>query len=704
MITQARTLLKKFFGYEKFRPQQEAIISAVLKCKDVMVLMPTGGGKSVCFQIPALLMKGITLVISPLIALMKDQVESLKENGIKAAFLNSSQSDHEKDKVFGEIRSGNIKLLYISPETLITGLQTWVNEIDLSLVAVDEAHCISMWGHDFRPEYKLIKELKKRFPDVPFMALTATADKITRKDILQNMGLQQPRIFLSSFDRPNISLEVAGTLLKNEKEKDIIHFIRSQNNTAGIIYCLSRKETEEYTTLLQQSGISADFYHAGMETADRDEVQMAFLRDETQVICATVAFGMGINKSNVRWVLHTNLPKNIESYYQEIGRAGRDGLPAITRLYYSYRDVVLLSDFAAQSGQKELLDEKLDRMLRYAEAASCRRKILLAYFGEEASSNCGNCDVCKNPPDYFDGTILSQKALSALKRTKESVTQSTLTDILRGAKTSFIYENKYHELKTYGVGADLSHYEWTQFLIQMKNIGLLEIAYDDHFFLKITPYGNKVLFGEETVQLYKIQRRLSPVPISQTPAPVPLSDHENLMNRLRLLRKKLAVHFNLPPDLLFSDVTLLEIAQKKPQNMQAFRSISGIGTAKAEKYGKEFIELLYNFRTSSQPVSLDIKNTLHHLQKGKSVQEIATLYQVHTSTVCSHIARLFSDGKITDLTPYITQEEINKVADHLHYMKDPTQLKPLFEALNGSVEYGKIRIAVTFLAGNEKDS
>ncbi|TXI88221.1 MAG: ATP-dependent DNA helicase RecQ, partial [Crocinitomicaceae bacterium] len=376
-MKEAKKVLKEVFGYDHFRADQEQIIQHILRKKDALVLMPTGGGKSICFQIPALLFDGVALVISPLISLMKDQVESLLTNGVPAAYLNSSQSESEKQDVLNRAQQNELKLLYISPETLMSGIQTWMREIKLSMVAIDEAHCVSMWGHDFRPEYTMIRELRNQFSEIPFVALTATADKLTKKDIQTHLGLSNPTLFSTSFDRPNLSLEVMGNLPKKEKVKQIIDFIQARSNDSGIIYCLSRKETEEWCTTLQNNGIQAAFYHAGLPADERAQVQEDFVNDEIPVICATIAFGMGIDKSNVRWVIHTNLPKNMEGYYQEIGRAGRDGMPSITRLYYNYRDVILLKDFASQSDQQEVLIEKLNRMLQYAEASSCRRRILL---------------------------------------------------------------------------------------------------------------------------------------------------------------------------------------------------------------------------------------------------------------------------------------------------------------------------------------
>jgi len=693
----AKTFLKEVFGYDQFRSNQEAIIRHTLSGQDALVLMPTGGGKSMCFQIPALCMEGITLVISPLISLMKDQVENLVANGVAAAFINSSQSGADKNEILQQCRDKKLKLLYVSPETLVTGMDTWINELPLAMVAIDEAHCVSMWGHDFRPEYTMIRELRNRFGNIPFIALTATADRITRKDIIQHLGLREPVTFSASFDRPNLSLEVMGNLPKKDKTREIVNFIRSRPDDSGIIYCLSRKETEEWATTLQNAGIPAKHYHAGLDPQERAEVQEEFVKDEVPIICATVAFGMGIDKSNVRWVIHTNLPKNMEGYYQEIGRAGRDGLPSVTRLYYNYKDVIMLAEFAAQSEQQEILKEKLDRMLQYAEASSCRRRILLAYFSEEMAENCGNCDVCRNPPRYLDGTVLAQKALSAMKRTREQVGVSLLIDILRGAKNAAVYNHSYHLLKTYGSGSDLSWSAWQHHLTEMKNMGLMEVAYDEHLHLKITPYGNKVLFDNEKVQLTVPVYKSDQKPAKQPLVPQPLSEQEILFNKLRMLRRKLAVEHNVPPYVIFNDATLHEMTVELPKTREDFLAISGIGVQKFENYGREFQELMQVHLDSVQPKQTTYEQTLILLHEGQTPAEIAQSRNMQVTTVYSHVAKLYADGYPISMDAYISDEEVERIRKVLPQLEDTTALKPIFDALNGDIEYGKIRLALTFL-------
>lgn len=694
-------ILKKHFGYDEFRPMQEEIIETVLNKKDCLVLMPTGGGKSITFQIPALMQSGIAIVVSPLIALMKDQVEGLLANGISAAYINSSQTIKQQKYIEHNIQNNSIKLLYVSPEKLISeDFYNFIKDLEISLFAIDEAHCISQWGHDFRPEYTKLKFLKKYFPAVPVIALTATADKITARDISKQLNLQNHRKFIASFDRPNISLTV---LPGQRKINKIYDFLEKHKKQFGIIYCLSRKSTEEVSAKLKNEGYNSAYYHAGMNRDERAVVQENFINDNIEIICATIAFGMGIDKSNVRWVIHYNMPKNIENYYQEIGRSGRDGSTSDTLMFYSYQDVIVYRGFIKdENANKEIEIAKLNRIQEYAEAKTCRRKILLSYFGEHLEENCGNCDICKNPPTHFDGTVIAQKALSAIYRMKERVGISMLINVLRGAGRRDIFDKGYNNIKTYGAGKDISFADWQQYILQFLNQGFIEIAYDKNHVLQLTDVAKKILFENKKVSLVAVSemnrlKEEEKIIAKQKPLSKTKQLKNELFNTLRELRKKLAKKDNIPAYLIFTDATLDEMSNERPISISEFKEISGVGSHKSKKYGKYFIEEILSFIQKNSSEATRIKGSTYIIssemfKQGMSVDEIAKERNLKPTTIFSHLAQSYATDKITDISRLISPEELTEVLKAIQEKGMKNGLKPLFEHLKGTIDYGKLRL------------
>ncbi|PKQ15588.1 MAG: DNA helicase RecQ [Actinobacteria bacterium HGW-Actinobacteria-7] len=594
--TSIATTLAEVFGYGEFRPHQAEIIEHLVDGRDSFVLMPTGGGKSLCFQIPALHRPGVAIVVSPLIALMKDQVDALRANGVAAAVLNSSLCAEESASVLRDLRAGALDLLYVAPERLVLdGFLAELSRLELALFAIDEAHCVSQWGHDFRPEYVKLGILRERFPNVPIVALTATADEQTRADVVHQLGLGDARIFVTGFDRPNIHYSSA---YKTKPAVQLLEFLRAHQGASGIVYALSRKRVEEVAAKLRAAGFSAGAYHAGMDAAKRTRVQDDFLGDRLDIVVATVAFGMGIDKPDVRFVVHYDMPKSIEGYYQETGRAGRDGLPAAAFMLWSMQDVMTARGFidaVAKEEQRRIETHKLSAMIAYAEALSCRRRALLGYFGEERADPCGHCDVCENPPETYDATVDAQKALSAVYRLRERFGMGYVVDVLRGSEGERIISNGHDELSVYNIGAEHSKDDWSAIFRQLIHRGYLRVDVAEYSTLKLTPAAGPVLRGEESVVL---ARPPAPRPKSaEKPAKLPKSaatvletdEQVALFEHLREVRREIAAEQSVPAYVVFADAALADMARRAPGTREEFLEVSGVGAAKLERYGETFL-------------------------------------------------------------------------------------------------------------------
>ncbi|MDE6741901.1 MAG: DNA helicase RecQ [Muribaculaceae bacterium] len=660
----ALAALRQYYGFSGFRPGQWDSISAILNGRDTIVLMPTGGGKSICFQLPALLSDGCCIIVSPLIALMNDQVASLRANGLPAGAVNSMKQEYDNRATYEAAMRGELKMLYISPERLLTDIGWIANAIKVSFIAVDEAHCISQWGHDFRPVYTDLIRIKETWPNIAVMALTATADRLTREDISRALGLKDPFRYIGSFDRPNISLRVVQGSTPKERVRAIIGLASKYHMDCGIVYCLSRKGTEQMTEKLREAGLRVGCYHAGLPSAEREQVQRDFVNGRLQAICATIAFGMGIDKSNVRWVVHNNIPGNIESYYQEIGRAGRDGLPAETILYYSFGDIIRRREFADQSGQKEINSSKLDFMQKYAEASVCRRRILLSYFSEDMDHDCGNCDNCRNPRAKFDGTVLAQKALSAIVRVGSSESMNVIIEILRGMTPRHIIDRKYNMLPTYGVGKDLSVQEWNSYLLQMIQLGLIEVAYEDRFHLRPTQAGKKVLKGERKVELAEY---ISPLYVERSSRRAHgtaekvvdiRTPQEILTEKLKALRADLAAEEKVADYMVFSDVTIKSIVDRMPLMPIDLMGIEGLSLVKLAKYYKPILVKVRETKGMKRSLPKGISDTVSLLmfRQGLDVDTIAGIRGIAVSTVAGHLCNLFSEGEEVDLWQIVPEE------------------------------------------------
>ena len=683
------SLLKTHFGYDNFRPNQQEIIESVCRGDDALVIMPTGGGKSMCFQLPALALEGVALVISPLIALMKDQVDALRANGIKAAYYNSTQPLEETQQVLADLQSGSIDLIYVAPESLQM-LDGALNAATISLIAIDEAHCISSWGHDFRPAYTQLGYLKRRFPQAPLIALTATADRSTQDDIAQQLGIGNAKKYVSSFDRPNLYLDVRPGQKRNDQ---ILDFLDDHPSESGIIYCLSRKSTESLAAKLQANGYKAAAYHAGMHAEQRSKVQEDFINDTTPIICATIAFGMGIDKSNVRWVIHYNMPKNLEGYYQEIGRAGRDGLPAHTLLFYSYADTIQLRQFIDGAKNADYQTAKLDRMQQYAEALSCRRKVLINYFGEFLSEDCGNCDICKNPPAYFDGTVLAQKVLSGVARMQQKEAMGTVIDVLRGSQNAQVYDKGYQKIKTYGAAKDVSWRDLQQYMVQMINQGLLEIRFRESGRLLLTPIATEVLYEHKTIQLAKLVKAKTE---AVTKERKPKKPKGTLFEKLRELRSELSREANVAAYIVFSDASLKDMEDQEPVTQKQFLDIQGVGQAKMEKYGADFIKLIKEHVKKPVPKSGNktYAKTKELIEQGLSLEEISEARNLTIGSVYNHLMKLHEEGMDVDFYQFIQPVEVKQVHDAVLKVEDSEKLKSYYEYFKEEMPYWKIRLAL----------
>jgi ATP-dependent DNA helicase RecQ len=594
-ITPRRTLLE-VFGYSEFRPQQEAIVETLIAGQDAFVLMPTGGGKSLCYQIPALHRDGVAIVVSPLISLMKDQVDALVGNGVRAAFYNSSLKAEESRQVLARLHAGELDLLYVAPERLLSdGFLERLKGMPIALFAIDEAHCVSQWGHDFRPEYVQLGQLHALFPAVPMIGLTATADPQTRQDVLQRLGLQQAKCFITGFDRPNIRYMVVE---KRKPFDQLLAFLDDHQRAAGIIYALSRKRVEEIADRLAAAGFKARAYHAGLGDKERKKVQEMFLRDDIEIVVATVAFGMGIDKPNVRFVVHYDLPKNIESYYQETGRSGRDGLPAEALLLFGYGDIAISRGLIEKGGnqdQKRIELHKLQAMVGFGEAQTCRRRVLLGYFGARLEEDCGNCDVCLNPPETYDATVDAQKALSCVFRVGQRFGVGHVVDVLRGAQTQRILELKHDKLSTYGIGADKVAEAWNSLIRQLIHRGYLVQDVASYSVLKLTAAARPLLRGEEQLVMAKPRLRVKTLQKKGKPKVGDFDYDSELFDALRLRRKRLADADGVPPYVIFGDATLAEMAAKMPTDEAALLAISGVGKHKLQRFGSEFIDEIIGY-------------------------------------------------------------------------------------------------------------
>ena len=704
-------VLQEVFGYPAFRSHQREAIEQVLSGQDALVIMPTGGGKSLCYQIPALIKEGVALVISPLIALMKDQVEALRSNGINAYAINSTLDQQERSHIHRELKEGRVKLLYVSPEKVLTeDFMNYLGTLPLSLIAIDEAHCVSMWGNDFRPEYARLSGLVSQFPTIPVIALTATADPATQQDIIRQLALRNASTFLGSFERSNLHIEVQPA---TQRMGRMLRFLEGHRGESGIVYCLSRKSTEKVAGQLRKEGIQAAHYHAQLSRAERDRVQEEFQRDDIQVICATIAFGMGIDKSNIRWIIHYNLPKNIESYYQEIGRAGRDGLPSHTLLFagfgdvYTYRRMIMNSE--APEAFKEIQIQKLERMFSYTQATTCRTNVILHYFGEHPSSGCGHCDRCEQPVSAFDGTKIAQIALSAVTRTKETVGLQMLVDILRGANHQEIRQGGYDRIRTYGAGRSWSRDHWVQYVTQLVDRGLLTIDYTAFGRLNVTAAGEEVLYGRSVVSLtepvsYKTKKAEKGLR-KETPRQ---SFRRELQERITQWRKQRAIREGISPTHLLSDATLAALVQEVTLFPSQLAGIAGLSAHKRERYGEDLLQLIRTYWREQQWLKsmkgATYLETLNLLQGGMTLDEISPARGLSRETLYGHLAWLVDQGEPVDVRPYLSSDQQDLILTTWEKLGRPEALGPVLTQLPSGLGFGHIKLALALWRQTHQDT
>lgn len=692
------SILIKTFGYDAFRSSQGQIIDDFMNGHDVLVVMPTGGGKSICYQIPAILSDGIGIVISPLIALMTDQVEGLRQNGVKAAALHSGLSKTEQNEIFQLLATNQLDLLYLSPErTGSSRFFDYLKSLSVSFFAVDESHCVSIWGNDFRPDYLHLKKCKAEFPNIPVMALTATADEATRQDIVEQLDLESPKRYVDSFERENIHI---STLPAHGRINVISDFIFDHPGESGIIYCLSRKSTESIAEKLQKKGYNAQYYHAGMNALDRTQVQQQFQNDQIDIICATIAFGMGIDKPNIRWVIHYNMPKNIESYYQEIGRAGRDGDPSNAILFSNYNDYTQLKQFIdnspANDDFKRVQYAKLDRMWEFASSYSCQTNFILNYFGEYRNKPCGHCDNCENPPESFDGTKEAQMALSAIYRLHQNEQTDTVIDVLRGSGKSEVFQKGYQNIKTYGVGRNHKYLDWKSYIVQLINQGYIKLDFKDHSKLKLTSNAKSVLFDGQKVSLVQFEKSTTKKAKKKTKNE---RKQDGLYDVLKNWRMEKSQKLNIPAYTVLHNQTLEEIAAEKPTFSAQLLNMHGIGQAKMDKYGEEIIEVIQKYIATSdmQVKGKTLMKTLEYVKEGLAISEIAAVRELSESTITNHIAKLIAAGEKVDYSiyvePMLKESQIDVIVAKWQELDFPDERKAIKESLP-EFDYSQIELAI----------